>query len=235
MDLLAFPDDVLITDLFPWLDLKSLSQLALTCSRFRQLFEERSHWRTRSRKEFPESTRIDPAIGWQNYYRFHMTSSSVPLYYHGDIVARCPFDKDHLEISLELIWAHRPSDDVNIIFLGQSAVPIMSIDELSNQRIQKILFLEPSQSKEDESLHELILSELISPLGTPPIYGSFIYGPEERALVIFDRRNGGEANGIGWDRLSDRQKSELFELLGEETSGDDTMMDKALSKIGHIF
>uniref|UniRef100_A0A6C0IZ57 Uncharacterized protein n=1 Tax=viral metagenome TaxID=1070528 RepID=A0A6C0IZ57_9ZZZZ len=60
------------------LDLSSLGKIALVDTRFSHLFEEESHWRPRTQKEFSKEVSRNPSPSWRNYYRFLRSSSHLP-------------------------------------------------------------------------------------------------------------------------------------------------------------
>lgn len=243
MELEHFSDEVLV-DLFPHLDLESVHQLSLVDLKFARLFEEESHWKTRVENEFPGKTHCRSSLDWRNYYRFLKTNPYLPVYYHGDIIDWAPFNKSEVGVSLALIRLRQPSEETVIIFVSDSVTPILLLKEklsvhLIDQDVKKIVFVESFHLNEGEDLYELIFKELTSPLGRPPIYGLFIYGPEERELIIFDRRVNNELIGIGWSRLLQDRKTEIFELFGltlpESIRESEKILEEALLKIGHLL
>lgn len=111
------------------------------------------------------------------------------------------------------------NEKLKAIFVGQSGIPVILAEETllifsPDRPIQKIVLIESTQVQDGESLYELVLRELASTFGTPPIYG-----PEERELMIFDRRNGGDLTGNRVDSTWSGGRDEILRLLQAETHG----------------
>lgn len=83
----TLPDEVIINEIFPSLDLKDLSSICKTDSHLRNLCSLPIVWQRRLQAEFPLMyDKKPPNVEWKEYYMYLHTHYNLDAYYKGEIV-----------------------------------------------------------------------------------------------------------------------------------------------------
>lgn len=222
-NLLFLSDQILINIILPRFPYNTLQNLFFINIRFKNICRDEDLWRIKISNEFPTYCLNKPnIINWRNFYRF-MLGRVIPVYYNGDRLGYIPFNQNQINIVMHLlinvyICCIQNTNDINIIFIDRDRNLVINVEYPSQlicfgnitnnyETINKVLIISNKLlSPPQPTIHEyrktkinkqvdnkLILNELTSQHGNPPIYGKMQIIPYIRStdeiFVIIDKRN----------------------------------------------
>lgn len=198
-DISVLPEDIFLGGILPQLELTDIDNLVQANTTFAKIGQTQTLWQTMMIDGFPQHVAVKPQdVSWRMYYRLVATGQMIPLIYNGDRVGYIPYLTNSLSTSLSIItWYIKKylSGMVEIAFLDRSLEPVIeaiwsdgriTIGRCRDLSINRILIY-------DFLVQTTIRQEILSSLGTPPIYGedyyqSNAYSPSD--FYIYDCKTG---------------------------------------------
>ena len=120
----GLPDDVLINEFLPTLDLKQLGSLCQSDLRIRSLCNNDLMWKNRVRREYRDAMQekwIEK--NWRDYYRYLLNTVSIPTLVEDEYIGNVRIDPKNLMPTVNRLIQRlefRPDETISFIFLKGS-------------------------------------------------------------------------------------------------------------------
>jgi len=259
-----FSDETLLSEILPRFPYETLRTICLTDTRLDALCQDESLWSLKVQLDFPGHVQLKPqGVSWRDWYKL-LAGRWLPLYYHGDIIGVIPFHPGLFNVTISLIVPYLIQlgiiNDAHIVFINDQRLPVVIVKSpematetinIDYDSIRKILLLvDPQFNRKLDKAEKIrdpirtksvknkliILAEMTSRLGNPPIYGWLPIGQGNVANFyivdpILDER-------MACNRIPKAELVQIAQRLGVPTDNPDqlcTLIQERLKEIGHII
>lgn len=121
-----FPEEILLTEIFPRFPGNILGKLSQVCPYFNILCRDEDLWKIRIEEEYPGEMQFKPYdLSFKNYYIFLFQSWQVPVYYIDKYLGKVRITSDNIDIALGIPKINK---DLTIIFVNSGLDPIVIVE-----------------------------------------------------------------------------------------------------------